>query len=219
MAEYRRALRIKPAYADAHNNLGSVLSSLGRLDEAIDQYRAALRDDPSHAAARNNLGNALVRQGHVVEALPHFLDALSVNPAYAEAHYNIGRAYVLRGDWADAIEHFRKLVGLQPDWAPGLSELAWLLAATPEPRLHDARLAVRLAEHAAEVTGQKDAKVLDVLATAYADAGAFDRALATADAALRLMPDETLAVDIRRRYALYQAQQPYRIPATEKSRP
>ena len=106
---------------------------------------------------------------------------------------------------------YRKVVGLQPDWAPALSELAWLLATAPEERLHDAKLAVRLAEHAADITGNKDAQTLDRLAAAYADAGAFDRALATAEAALRLTRDEPLASEIRRRHALYQAHQVYRI--------
>jgi tetratricopeptide (TPR) repeat protein len=210
--EYRQALQIKPDYANAHNNLGSVLSSQGKLDEAIQQYREALGDDPRYAAAHNNLGNALVRQGNVAEALPHFLDALRVDPEYVDAHYNIGHAYALRGERADAIEHFRQVVRLEPDWTPGLSELAWLLATAPEARLHDARQAVRIAEHAADITGNGDARVLDVLAAAYADAGSFDRALATAKAALRLMPADPLAGDIRHRHALYQAHQAFRTP-------
>ena len=177
IGEFRRALQIKPDYADAHNNLGSVLSSLGRLDEAIQQYREALRDDPRHAAAHNNLGNALVSQGNAEEALPHFLDALRINPEYADAHYNIGRAYALRGEWADAIEHYRTVVGLQPELG-GWPERIGVAPRRPRRRnrLHDAKLAIRLAEHAADITDKRDAKVLDVLAAAYADAGSFDRA-------------------------------------------
>jgi tetratricopeptide (TPR) repeat protein/mono/diheme cytochrome c family protein len=219
IAEYRQALQIKPDYANAHNNLGGVLSSRGKVNEAIEQYREALRDDPRHAAAHNNLGHALVSEGNSVEALTHFLEALRINPEYADAHYNIGNLYALRGDWADAVEHFRRVVRLEPDWAPGLSELAWLLATAPEERLHNAGIAVRLAEHAADVTDNRDAKVLAVLAAAYADAGSFDRALATSDAALRLMPGDPLARDIRSRQALYQAQHPYRIPTGGGSRP
>ena len=211
-AEYRQALRIKPDYAAAHNNLGSVLSSQGRLDEAIQQYREALADDPGYLAAHNNLGSALVSRGDPGEALPHFLEALRVSPEYRDAHYNIGHAYVLRGARATAIEHFRQVVRLDPDWAPGLSELAWLLATAPEDALHDAGQAVRLAEHAADMTGKRDAKILDVLAAAYADAGSFERALATAGAALELMPADPLAADIRYRQALYRAHQAYRTP-------
>ena len=149
---------------------------------------------------------------NIVEALPHFLEALRINPEYADAHYNIGHAYARRGERADAIDHFRQVVRLEPDWALGLSNLAWLLATAPEERLHDAGQAVRLAEHAADITGRRDARVLDALAAAYADAGSFDRALATAETALRLMPPDPLAGDIRRRHALYQAQRAYRTP-------
>jgi tetratricopeptide (TPR) repeat protein len=208
--EYRRALQIKPDYASAHNNLGTVLSSQGRLDEAIQQFREALRDDPRYAAAQNNLGNALVRRGNAAEAMPHFLDALRVNPEYADAHYNIARAHAAGGERVAAIEHFRQVVRLEPDWPPGLIELAWLLATAPEDTLHDASQAVRLAEHAADTTGRGNARVLDVLAAAYADAGSFDRALATAETALRLMPAEPLAGEIRHRRALYQTHQAYR---------
>jgi tetratricopeptide (TPR) repeat protein len=158
----------------------------------------------------NNLGNALVRKGNTAEALPHFLDALRVSPEYADAHYNIGRAYVMRGEWADAIGHLRTVVRLQPDWMPGLSELAWLLVTTPSEGLHDPNQAVRLAEHAASITGGREATVLDVLAAAYADAGSFDMAIATAEAALRLTPAGPLASDIRQRRDLYQTNRAYR---------
>ena len=211
-AEYRQALRIKPDYAAAHNNLGSVLSSQGTLDEAIQQYREALADDPGYVAAHNNLGNALVNRGDAGEALPHFLEALRVSPEYRDAHFNIAHAYALRGARADAIEHLRQVVRLDPDWAPGLSELAWLLATAPEDALHDTGQAVRLAERAADMTGKREAKVLDVLAAAYADAGSFERAVATAGAALELMPADPLAADIRHRQALYRAHQAYRAP-------
>jgi regulator of sirC expression with transglutaminase-like and TPR domain len=80
-------------------------------------------------------------------------------------------------------------------------------------------IAVRLAERAADVTDKRDAKVLDVLAAAYADGGSFDRALATSDAALRLMPGDPLARDIRSRQALYQAHHAYRIQTNGRSQP
>jgi Tfp pilus assembly protein PilF len=49
------ALRIRPAYPDAHNNLGGVLYMDGRRAEAIAEFREALRLRPDFTAARDNL--------------------------------------------------------------------------------------------------------------------------------------------------------------------
>jgi serine/threonine-protein kinase len=95
-------------------------------------------------------------------------------------------------------------------------ELAWLLATDPNPRLRDSNEAVRLAERASRPPHPQDAAVLDVLAAAYAAAGQFDRAIATARAALSALPasasQSELATSIRRRLDLYSAGRPYIAP-------
>ena len=53
--QYREAVRLSPSFADAHNNLGIVLASLGQLGDAADEFRIALRIDPSNASAQTNL--------------------------------------------------------------------------------------------------------------------------------------------------------------------
>ena len=56
---YRKALEIKPAYAEAHNNLGVMLQAQKKLDEAIAHFREALRLNPSYALAKENLAAAI----------------------------------------------------------------------------------------------------------------------------------------------------------------
>ena len=63
VACYRRALEMKPDYAEAHNNLGNALRDQGRLDEAVACCRRALELKPDYAGAHNNLGNALRTRG------------------------------------------------------------------------------------------------------------------------------------------------------------
>ena len=59
IAQYEKALRLKPDYAEAHNNLGHAWSQMpGRLNDAIAQYEAALRIKPDYAEAHYNLGVA-----------------------------------------------------------------------------------------------------------------------------------------------------------------
>ena len=44
----RKALRLKPDYADAHNNSGIALKAQGRMEEAIASYREAIRLKPNY---------------------------------------------------------------------------------------------------------------------------------------------------------------------------
>ncbi|MBO0722575.1 MAG: tetratricopeptide repeat protein, partial [Blastocatellia bacterium] len=44
--EYRAVIKSAPDYAEAHANLGAVLSRLGKYDEAVAAYQAALRLNP-----------------------------------------------------------------------------------------------------------------------------------------------------------------------------
>ena len=67
-------------------------------------------------------------------------------------------------------------------------------------------------ERAVNLTGQRDARALDVLAAAYAAAGDFDRAQDLAANALRLLPAEPLAAEIRQRLDLYRQRRPYIAP-------
>jgi hypothetical protein len=47
----------------AYSNLGTALTSLGRLDEAVDAYRRALKIAPAHALIHHSLGAALLLKG------------------------------------------------------------------------------------------------------------------------------------------------------------
>jgi hypothetical protein len=52
---FSEALRLRPAYPEAHNNLGGVLLMQGRRAEAIEHFTAALRSRPNFPAAQKNL--------------------------------------------------------------------------------------------------------------------------------------------------------------------
>ncbi|MDL1944788.1 tetratricopeptide repeat protein [Chloroflexi bacterium CFX2] len=52
---FSEAIRLQPDFAEAHNNLGNVLSELDHYAEAEEAYRQAIAKDPNYAAAYNNL--------------------------------------------------------------------------------------------------------------------------------------------------------------------
>ena len=105
VACYRRALELKPDYAEAHNNLGNALKDQGKLDEAVACYRRALELKPDYAEAHNNLGIALKDQGKLDEAVACYRRALELKPDYADAHLNLSLLSLLTGDfqrgWAE----------------------------------------------------------------------------------------------------------------------
>ena len=57
----------KPNYADAHNNRGVALFTLGRYDEASSSFQRALSLKPGLAEAHTNLGHLLLMKGDLKE--------------------------------------------------------------------------------------------------------------------------------------------------------
>jgi Flp pilus assembly protein TadD len=52
-------MEINPNDATAHYNMGVVLSSLGRKEEAMEWYRKVIALNPNHAMAHYNMGVVL----------------------------------------------------------------------------------------------------------------------------------------------------------------
>jgi tetratricopeptide (TPR) repeat protein len=208
---FRESLRLNPESAPAHYNLGTALSLQRRFDDAVTEFREAVHLDPDHAEAHNNLGAMLHVSGRLDEAAEHYRRAIRLRPDNAQAQNNLGRLLSQQGRQAEAIACFRRALALDPDFAAALYGLAWI-RATSDSAAQDAKEAVRLAERADALTQHRDPPVLDVLAAAYAAAGLFERAVATARAAAAAATSaqmSSLASDIRKRLALYELRQPY----------
>ena len=92
----------------------------------------------------------------------------------------------MAGRFDSALEHFHRAVRLKSDWSEPLNGIAQVLVIHSDAKVRDANEAVGFAERAAELTGEKDASILDTLAAAYAAAGRFDRAVTTARKAIEL---------------------------------
>jgi len=186
ISHYHQALRIEPDLVNAHCGLGIAMHLQNKLDEAVSHYRRALQIDPEHAEAHGSLACALAEQGKLDEAIGHYRRALKIRPGYAQVHHRLGRTLAMAGRFDSALEHFRQAVRLKSDWPDPLNGMAQILVVHPDAGVRNAIEAVSLAERAAELTGHKDASVLDTLAAAYAATGQFTRAVTTAQTAIEL---------------------------------
>jgi tetratricopeptide (TPR) repeat protein len=213
LAHFKESARLQPESAAAQYNVGTTLLRLGDYAAAMRNLEHALRLDPTYVRAHSDLGAALRLQGKSAEAIRHFRQALLIYPDDGDAHYNLAAALAVEGEIAEAIVHYRRALQVQPDAAEAHAELAWLLATHQDQRLRNPGEAIRLAERASRLTQRQDAAMLDVLAAAYAAAGRFEAAIATARAALALLPSGSeLARSIQQRLDLYTKGLPYRRP-------
>jgi Flp pilus assembly protein TadD len=215
VAQFREAVRLKPDYAEAHAHLANALLMAGNTDEAIKHLRETLRLTAENAEAHNNLANLLVGRGENDAAIEHYTAALRLKPDYARAHNNLATLLAALGRSGQAIEHYREAVRLKPDYAAALNGLAWLLATRRPEDGGDPAVAVEMAERLQGLGGRENPRCLDTLAAAYAAAGRFPEAVATAEKALQLAESAgelPLARDIQLRLDLYRAGHAYRQP-------
>lgn len=211
ITHFSKSVSLAPNSAATHFNLGTVLAATSRIDEAIAKYRQALQLRPDYAFAHNNLGSVLFARGQIEEAAVHLRRALDITPNYPEAHYNMARMLLTQGRASEARDHYRTALDLRPDWPPVLGDAAWLLATHPDSRLRDPSLAISFAERAAALTNSRNPVFLDVLAAAYAAAGSFEKAVASAQAARNLIPtgDSAATSAISERLRLYEQRRVY----------
>ena len=213
LAHFRESARLEPESPAAQYNVGTTLLQLGALDEAVAFFERALRLDAEYAPVHNNLGAALRSQGKLEEAIRSFRQAVRSRPDDEDALYNLASTLTLQGEFTEAVLLYRQVLALLPDSPEPFAELGWILATHPAPTPRDVREAVGLAEHAAQLTGRRDARVLNTLAAAHAAAGRFDDAAATARAALALSGGGSeLATAIRQLLELYAEGRRYRRP-------
>jgi FOG: TPR repeat len=100
----------------AHNNLGTALLQMGRVDEAAIHFQKALEVQPQYAEARNNLGNVFFQKGRIDEAVADYQRALEINPKLPLARYNLGVAFLQKGRVSEAAGHFQGALQIEPDF-------------------------------------------------------------------------------------------------------
>jgi Tfp pilus assembly protein PilF len=200
---FRQSLSMKPSDASAHYNLATALTMAGSVDEALRSYQKALELRPDYALAHNNLGAILFQRGDLDQAGIHLREAVRLDPKNADALDNLGRLNQRLGDPRSARERFEQALALRPDWPLAMVDLAWMLAASPEPGATNPKRALGLAQQAVNLTARRDIVALDALAGALAATGDFDRAVAVVDEALKIASSGQAAEVLRQRQSRY----------------
>lgn len=213
LATYRQAEKFENGpYYELHNDLGGLLSRLGRHDQALAEYGIAIRERPGDPAGHNAAGSELAALGQIAPALQEFSVAEQLNPDYASPHIETAKILLGQGRDAAAVGELHTALRLEPDNFEVLAYTAHILASDEDAAVRDGKTALMLAAKANDLTGHTQPMVFDVMGMACAELGDFTSAQACAQKAL----DLATALQIQnldglhRRLALYQNHQQWR---------
>lgn len=95
----RKAIELRPDYAEPHKWLGEVLERQKRPAEAIEQYQRALAAEPNDRAVQMKLWWDLIIQNRGREAIPQLLPALQIDDSFTSMRLVLlGEAYRTTGE-------------------------------------------------------------------------------------------------------------------------
>ncbi|MBF0310001.1 MAG: tetratricopeptide repeat protein [Magnetococcales bacterium] len=124
---WRQALRFKPDYAEAANNLAILLKGQKRYDEAFQAYRQALVADGANAHSWFNLGNLMRESGRLAEAEAAYRQALTLQPGSPDFLLNLGILLQSANRSGEAEASFRQVLEHSPDHIEARLHLGLLL--------------------------------------------------------------------------------------------
>ncbi len=183
VASFRAAVRLRPNYADALNNLGNVLYFQKKLDEAVACYEEVLRVAPDHAGACSNLGEVVRQQGRLRDAVTYCERAVRLRPDFAQGRVHLGLALSAEERFEEALVHLEEAVRLQPDLPDAHHGLGFALLQLRrvDEAVASLETALRLKPDLADAHSNLGAALLRQ--------GKLDEALGQFREALRLKPD------------------------------
>jgi Tfp pilus assembly protein PilF len=115
--EFKRALEMKPDYAEAMTNLGAIYLARERFGEAIPFLEKASRDPlyRSRVLAQSDLGWALYKTGQAEKGISEIKAALVVAPKYCLGWRQLGTIYSDQAKLDDAGAAFQRYVDECPE--------------------------------------------------------------------------------------------------------
>jgi protein O-GlcNAc transferase len=183
LTAYRQVLAIDPKYIDALTNLGSLLKSLGQVEEAIAIYRQGLALKPKSGETWFNLGNALHEIGQLEAAESAFGQAVQLKPNLGVAYFKLGKVLQEQEKLTEAADSYQKAINLMKDSAQAYTNLGNILKGLGQ-------LEAAVAHHRQALQLQPNsAQAYYNLGNALTAQEEYESATAAYQQALRLKPD------------------------------
>ncbi|HEY5305306.1 MAG TPA: tetratricopeptide repeat protein [Pseudolabrys sp.] len=114
----KRAVKRTPPFAAAFHELGYLLHSLDRSEEAIEVLVQGMAVAPMMTEMPIQLGFVCYAMNDRANAGSAFARALSINPVHPEAIHGLATVLIEEGEFAQAAELFKRALSVNADDAP-----------------------------------------------------------------------------------------------------
>lgn len=184
--EWRAAEKVSPNSAVVIANLGVLLNTEQRFDEALAILKRGSEAYPTDTSLHVDLGMAYLGLGQTADAEREFVTAVNLSPFNTLAHNELGEAYSDEGRFADAEVQFRAALTLEPNAE------AWLGLGLARWRQGDASEAEIDFKNAGRASAT-DGRIHFLLGLLYGSTGRRAEAIAEYQAGFKLDPNNAQA--------------------------
>jgi serine/threonine-protein kinase len=112
--DFSWAIGLNPNYATAYQYYGSLLSNLGRFDEAMAKFEKARELDPSSLPIKASIATLHYYARQYDEAIRVWREIQKADPGLNWVCFNLGQAYLQKGSAKKALKEFEK-AALKPE--------------------------------------------------------------------------------------------------------
>jgi tetratricopeptide (TPR) repeat protein len=209
---WARGVLVSPDSSIAHTNRADALMVLGNIPQAVEHYRRALQLNPRDAIAAHHFGEALADLGDLKGAEALLIHSLRMDPRRPRVFVDLAQLLVAMGRANEAVQLLQERIARAPDDMLATGFLAELLATHPDELIRDGCQATELAARASLALGHEDARALLIWASAQAEDGQWNDAIATAQRGLALANKQRrndLSYEFQRRIRMFSQELPY----------
>jgi predicted O-linked N-acetylglucosamine transferase (SPINDLY family) len=183
------AIKLKPEYAEAYNNLGLIYLKQEKFEMAKNLFEQATKLKPSYFEAYNNLGNVYKNLKNYNYSIKYYILALKFNKNYLEAINNLGVIYLNQEQFDEAKNLFEQAIKIKPDYSESINNLG--IVYLNQEQFDEAKnLFVQAIKIKPDYT-----EAINNLGTVYLNQEQFDEAKNLFEQAIKIKPDYTEAIN------------------------
>jgi TolB-like protein/Tfp pilus assembly protein PilF len=114
-SEFRKAIKLNPDLVSAQQRYGSLLTFMGRFEEALRHYEMALELDPFSLQVNMNLATTYFLRGEYDRAINYLSRTSELEPNYMPVHFVMGCTRIQQNRLAEAIAEFQFIYKLDEE--------------------------------------------------------------------------------------------------------